>query len=425
MGRQGKRYVLRNKDIPLIWFTAASAGKWNAADVSIKKNTKIKVSRINETESRQIKAIFPAGIDENLLSVWLDDRESKMKNQDHVLAVYAQLKSSLGNSVLGSLDAGYGLSLNDTLWVIPEGSDWKWADYSLYRHPFNRAISRVAFTGHRGEEEFESPILAPELTTDGSLAKAWEWRGGIPVLKKRSRPWPDGRSDVVSEYYAAQIADVMALPHIEYGLEEYVDSTAASAEPICTCPLFTSERIGFCSAFEVFHRKQIKLDFWTINFPKGQRKLAHAYGRDAYADMMIYDSIIGNTDRHFANFGYLMDNDTGDLLTPAPLFDNGHSLLCDAVPRDLEDGLDDIMAAYHYSNGRFLHFDVAAALFVGERHMPMLKRLLDFHFRPHPACAISDFALDCMNQYVQRRAAWIMDIFRDPALKAYLAGDQL
>lgn len=414
MLKQRKRYILKNKDVPLIWFTAETVGK---------KHVRLEISKINEREKRQIEAFFPCGVDENSLRFWMDARKDKMKNQDHARAVCDLLEDSCG--VLGILDAGRGLSLNDTLWVVPEAQGCKWGDYSLYRHPFNAAISRVAFTGCGGEEAVVRPILAPELTTDGALVKAWSWKNGVPVLKKRSRPWPDGRSDVVAEYYAAQVAEVMELPHIEYDLEEYTDPASSTAEPICTCPLFTSERIGFCPAFEVFRRKQVKLDFWTINFPKGQRKLARVYGWDTYADMMVYDSVIGNVDRHFGNFGYLMDNDTGDLLSPAPLFDNGHSLLCDAVPRDLEDGLDDIMAAYHYSNGRFLHFDMAAALFVGERHLPMLKRLLDFHFRPHPSCAISDFALDCMNQSVHRRADRIIHIASNPELKSYLAGDQV
>lgn len=420
---QEKRYVLKNKDIPLVWFTAASVGKWDAADVSIKKNTKITISGINENEARQIGAFFPAGVDEKSLSLWLDDRESKIKNQDHAPAVYDQLTSSFGNPILGSLDAGHGLSLNDTLWVIPEGSDWKWIDYSLYRHPFNTVISHTAFTGCRGDKALARPVLAPELTTGGTLVKAWSWQDGVPLLKKRSRPWPDGRSDVVGEYYAAQVAEAMGLPHIEYELEEYTDPEASAAEPVCCCRLFTSERIGLCPACDVFCRKQVKLDFWTLNFPKGQRNLAHAYGWNAYADMMIYDAVIGNVDRHCANFGYLMDNDTGALLSPAPLFDNGHSLLCDALPQDLEEGMDDLLAAYHFANGRFLNFDVEAALFTENRHMPILKRLLNFRFKPHPLCAISDFALDCMNQSVQRRAARIIYIASNPELKSYLTGD--
>lgn len=414
MLKQGKRYILKNKDIPLIWFTVAADGKGHV---------QLEISKINEKENRQIEAFFPVGAVEKSLQLCLEARKDKMKNQDHARAVCDLLKDSCG--VLGILDAGRGLSLNDTLWIIPEEQDCKWADFSLYRHPFNAVVSRVAFTGRRGEEALERTILAPELTTDGALVKAWSWQNGVPVLKKRSRPWPDGRSDVVAEYYAAQVAEAMGLPHVEYDLEEYADPAASSPEPICTCRAFTSERIGLCPAFDVFRRKQIKMDFITCNFPKGQRKLAEAYGWNDYADMMIYDAVIGNVDRHFANFGYLMDNETGALLSPAPLFDNGHSLLCDAVPRDLEDGLDDILAAYHFSNGRFLHFDVAAALFIADRHLPLLDKLKIFRFRPHPSCAISDFALDCMNQSVQRRAARIMDISRDSALKAYLTGDQV
>ena len=52
----------------------------------------------------------------------------------------------------------------------------------------------------------------------------------------------------------------------------------------------------------------------TLSY-NGQR----LYGR-------TFDEIICNTDRHFGNFGLLIDNKTNRIIAPAPLFDHGNSL---------------------------------------------------------------------------------------------------
>ena len=47
---------------------------------------------------------------------------------------------------------------------------------------------------------------------------------------------------------------------------------------------------------------------------------------DALEDMLVFDAIICNTDRHYGNFGVLVDNKTNAIAAPAPLFDHGNAL---------------------------------------------------------------------------------------------------
>jgi hypothetical protein len=42
-------------------------------------------------------------------------------------------------------------------------------------------------------------------------------------------------------------------------------------------------------------------------------------------DMLFFDALIGNGDRHAGNFGYLRDTDTGEYVGMAPLFDFDHA----------------------------------------------------------------------------------------------------
>jgi len=51
----------------------------------------------------------------------------------------------------------------------------------------------------------------------------------------------------------------------------------------------------------------------------------------------VFDAVIANQDRHFGNFGFIRDNASGELLRMAPIFDNGMSLLHQAMEDDLND----------------------------------------------------------------------------------------
>ena len=45
--------------------------------------------------------------------------------------------------------------------------------------------------------------------------------------------------------------------------------------------------------------------------------------------MLVIDHLISNRDRHWGNFGVIVDSETREWVCPAPLFDMGESLWCD------------------------------------------------------------------------------------------------
>ena len=63
-----------------------------------------------------------------------------------------------------------------------------------------------------------------------------------------------------------------------------------------------------------------------------------------FADIFFFDAIIFNTDRHLGNFGYLIDNDTNEIVGAAPIFDNGYGLFSLAMykPGHRYDEYDDL-----------------------------------------------------------------------------------
>ncbi|WP_231679166.1 hypothetical protein [Helicobacter heilmannii] len=50
-------------------------------------------------------------------------------------------------------------------------------------------------------------------------------------------------------------------------------------------------------------------------------------GKQTLSDLMLFDAITGNVDLYLGNFGILIDNDTNEIIKPAPIFDNGRALI--------------------------------------------------------------------------------------------------
>lgn len=71
---------------------------------------------------------------------------------------------------------------------------------------------------------------------------------------------------------------------------------------------------------------------------------------DQLNDLMVFDFIIENKDRHFSNFGFLVNNDTGEIKELAPIFDNGYSLLNFEMEQDFKD--------YDYNKSMIGTFDI-------------------------------------------------------------------
>ena len=127
--------------------------------------------------------------------------------------------------------------------------------------------------------------------------------------------------------------------------------------------------------------------------------------RYALEDMLVFDAIICNTDRHYGNFGVLVDNKTNTIAAPAPLFDHGNSLFS-LGGTDLWDNQ---KAFDEYARTllplAYDDFFAAAKSAMKPRHRTMLHKLLDFHFdRRATRYNLPPNRLKMIEKEVQRRA---------------------
>jgi len=318
------------------------------------------------------------------------------KNRTFVEEILRSLDLSLSDTK-GIIDVCKGLSLNDSYWIVPAGFEGKFADYNLYENRFSEILSLVAYTGVTQSDAAFS--TSPELTTNGMLPKAWRFieNEGIFLYKGATTGFANGGKEPYSEFYASQVAEAMQLDATHYDLENWKGMLASK------CKLFTDINTSFIPIGRI-----IKTGGITA-VVKHFDALGPAYA-DAIRDMLIFDALIYNEDRHFGNFGLLRDNPSGEIIAPAPIFDNGLSLFSYAMKDDYKD-----LEAYAktrvpvYNNATF---EGICQAFITPRQAEKLRKLLRFSFIRHPKLNLPEEHLSAIEKHLRKRASQLIGLLR-------------
>ena len=331
--------------------------------------------------------LFPLDLmltDEGIVK-WLEKRVIP-KNRQFVDEILKTLGLSVNNTK-GIIDVCMGLSLNDSYWVVPADFKGEFADYNLYENRFSEALSLVAYTGVGGSNEAFS--TSPELTTNGMLRKAWRFvdNDGIYLYKGGTEGAANTGNEPYSEYYACQIAEAMGLPCVKYDLENWKGILASK------CKLFTNIDTAFVAVGRILKKCTLKecLEYYA------------SLGTDFYeqlCSMLVFDSVIYNEDRHFGNFGVLRDNHTGQIISPAPIFDNGLSLFNFAMPDDFKN-LEEY--AKTRSNPYRISYEEICKEVMGAKQKSQLRRLIGFKFKRHSSFNFPEEILAAIEKQVNER----------------------
>lgn len=299
------------------------------------------------------------------------------------------------DTILRYIDVSLGLSLNDTYWVIPDGKKYQWKEVNLYANDFDEALQMAAF-GHdipyRGKR-------SPELTTNGMLKKCWNKEADGIYLYKSSTI-----TEAFAEYYNYQIAKVLGFEAVPYDIIKF------NNEIVSRCPLFTNENEGYAPIDFFVHKEIGDLD------EVYREDCADFYGQEKFEDLMVYDALIGNIDRHGYNFGMIVDNDSNKILRPAPIFDNGNGLLGSY----LKDPSVNKTYKTQYERGVTafsLSFDEQLDMYLRDRHIPNLEKLLNFKFKRHPKYNLKEKNLVEFEDLLHEKVRMALDNYKSPALK--------
>ena len=299
-GEIAVRYTIRHFDLPLLTFEA----NMDSADTDL--------HIINVYKENRSFLPLNLTVSEDGVERWLRHRTIP-KNRAYVDALLSKVGLSL-NRPLGIIAANKGLSLNDCFWADAEGSGDTFEKVNLYDNRFSQVLAAIAFTGY-GSSIRTSLASCPEFSTNGMLPKCWRRQNGkIYLYKGGTSGFSNLGFEPYSELYAYQVAQVMGVNAIRYTLTKDLKKTLCSK-----CELFTGKEHSYIPIGQLVSKggiKAILAYYQTL----GQNFV------DALEDMLVFDAIICNTDRHYGNFGVLVDNKTNTIATPAPLFDHGNSL---------------------------------------------------------------------------------------------------
>lgn len=376
-------YFLKQFDKPLLKFSATT-------DTS---EPEIQILWIDD-ENRSLLpldlTLTPEG-----LSRWLR-RRTIPKNRAYVHSLLAKCGLNL-NRPLSIINICKGLSLNDCYWVVQADNGDIFEKVNLYDNPFSNVLAELAFTGY-GSSLRSSLFSSPEFTTNGMLRKCWRRISGKVYLYKGGT---EGASNTgfepYSEFYAAQIAAAMGVRAIPYGLSRWKGVLCS------TCELFTSKEYSYIPVGHLVTKG-------GMNAVKAYYESLGPEFTAALREMLAFDAVICNVDRHFGNFGVMVDNRTNTVVSPAPLFDHGNSLFnfagMDAWSNDaaLEEYIETLAPSVYDD------FLGTAKNVLTPELREKLRHLLTFRFKKHPRYNLPAKRLRMIEKQVQKRARVLLDM---------------
>lgn len=223
------------------------------------------------------------------------------------------LSSYNANNLEGFLSITHALGINDCIWVLREDEHLRWKNINLYDNKFNEMIEKFAFLGYGATVDV--PSATPSLTSDGTFPRCFKQEGNKIYLYKRGDIGgihaANSGLEPYSEILSSKVMHALNSNSIVYE-KAYNEGKVASK-----CKIFTSQKVGYIPY------SKIGTEF---NFDKILSFYDKYEEADKLKEMMVYDTVILNEDRHLGNFGILIDNDNFNILGMAPLFDFNISL---------------------------------------------------------------------------------------------------
>ena len=249
-------------------------------------------------------------------------------------------------------------SLSDCYWMKDAEETFTWEQVSLFENPWEKAVTSTALLGtNQTFRTLVQKVHTPEFTAQGMAAKAWRREAdGLYLYKVGKKELP-----------ASGILDALHIPHVSYieaensSLEKiadrnHIDKIYKSGEKIVKCRIISSEE----TALVPWEDFQVYCSYHD----KNEYDMVKEMDAANYYKMQIADYILGNEDRHGANFGFYMDNRSGKLQGLYPLMDHDHAFSEDGDILSQTSEQDETLqqAAYKAMNHAEVSFDNVLAM---------------------------------------------------------------
>lgn len=237
----------------------------------------------------------------------------------------------------------YGFNLSDHYWIKPSGSDMTWGKGNFFTNDFSEDIGKFII-GDNFSEFKNMSSSTPDLFSNGEQDKRWiVSEGKRLLLKYGEQPYYE---QPFNEVLASEICKKLEIPYVKYSV---VIRNGMCPQVFSSCPCFIDENTEFVPAgfLQYVEKRQNSVSFYDhlINCCKKVGMKDAAAIESGLQKMLVLDYIVGNSDRHFGNFGFIRDADTLEWKGLTPVFDTGNAMFYDFSTSDLRKGrtLDDIV----------------------------------------------------------------------------------
>lgn len=178
-------------------------------------------------------------------------------------------------------------SITDIYWVRKTNDKIHFSEVNLYENHLDNTFIDISLRGKQYTVQNDS--LARDLATNGCFPKAWQRREDVFWLLKDG-----GKEFVERELLASQICRCFNVDQVLYERGSFAD------EPVSISKNITSLDYSIASMEAV--------ELFAANHGKNLRQFILKLDRHNYYMMNILDYLIGNTDRHWGNWGVLVNN---------------------------------------------------------------------------------------------------------------------
>lgn len=198
------------------------------------------------------------------------------------------------------------VALTDVYWVKGYREQVSYEEINLFDHSLSDAFVDVSLRGKaltaQNAELIAKGDTAGDVATQGAAPKAWVRREDTFYLLK------DGEEkEVNAELLASRIARCFDVDQVLYEPFMY-DGQKVSASQLMTSKEYSIVPMEHVEVYAANHNTDLY-------------SLIRRYDLKGYYMMNIIDYLIGNTDRHWGNWGFLVDNRTNKPLHLFPLMD--------------------------------------------------------------------------------------------------------
>lgn len=257
------------------------------------RNNKVKILR---EDICPLLLLRTRDIEEWLLNRVIDSHRPSSR----VLRKMLRLKTSDDLKIVTKYNA---VSLTDTYWFKDVDSPMTWKQAIKATDYFSLIIEN----GSIDYDSLPNDLRTFELTNVGSYEKCWKLKSdGWYMLKKQSN------KEVLSEYISYRVGKAMGLDMAEYEIK--------GSGLIESRNFIQDWNYNFEDAYCIVGDNEDE-EYNVLQLKKIKPELLYSY-----FEMLIFDAIIMNVDRHTHNYGILRDVDTGEVVSFAPLYDHNMSL---------------------------------------------------------------------------------------------------